>query len=465
MNNVKLILSFVLIIVFYSCNGVDSITFSQDLYIWENNNYEIIEEENNPNLTIHEGCISNKKDTIRFVSNGETNAIILLDNPKIVAQAEKEEDWGFFQFPKLYRDFSGNLIIKWQMKEDSHTVYGVDGYGRVMSKDEGASWATVDDNLGYSIEQYKVYLKNGELLQVKNPTSKDILSYGSFPPPVNEQAICNINIYKESELPDELRGVYFELLDGKSNTVTPIHAVLDDDGLLRYAIENLMPIVWWGDIKEEQDGSLVAGVYGSFYQNTKKQVLKMGITFYKSENRGYSWKAIGRIPYVTIEGGDYETFVYDGDSGFSEPTFEILEDGTYICIMRNRNWSVPLCVSYSTDKGYNWTRPVPITPNGVKPRLLKLNKELLVLASGRPGLQLRFSFSNNGEKWSEPIEMMPFVDEEGNIKSTRETCGYADLLKVDDQTFYLVYSDFTTLNQEGERRKSIIFRKIKVIQH
>lgn len=226
-----------------------------------------------------------------------------------------------------------------------------------------------------------------------------------------------------------------------------------------------MPIVWWGDIKEELDGSLVAGVYGGFYQNAQEQVLKMGITFYKSEDRGYSWRAIGRIPYVAIEGGDYETFIYDGDSGYSEPTFEILEDGTYICIMRNRNWSVPLCVSYSKDKGYNWTRPVPITPNGVKPRLLKLNKELLVLASGRPGLQLRFSFNNNGEKWSEPIEMMPFVDEEGNIKSTRETCGYADLLKVDDQTFYMVYSDFATLNQEGERRKSIIFRKNTVIQH
>ena len=37
-------------------------------------------------------------------------------------------------------------------------------------------------------------------------------------------------------------------------------------------------------------------------------------------------------------------------------------------------------------------------------------------------------------------------------------------IEYDDDTFYMVYSDFRTKNQSGEYRKSIIFRKIQVIK-
>ena len=65
--------------------------------------------------------------------------------------------------------------------------------------------------------------------------------------------------------------------------------------------------------------------------------------------------------------------------------------------------------------------------------------------------------------WTEPIEMFPFLDENGKYSTDvyhGVSCGYAELLIVNDNTFYIVYSDFNTRNENGEKRKSIFFRKI-----
>ena len=450
----------------YNCIDIDSVTFTKgfadDLWC---NNFDVIDEEINPNLTIHEGYISNKADTIRIVRNGETKAIVLLGKPIMVAQAENVEGWGHYQFPKIFRVENGNLIVKWQMKDDSHTTYGEDKYGRMTSSDEGATWGGQINFDYFEKDQYRVELKNGDILQVKEPASKDINEYSSFPSPVNAEPIGNqkYSFYRESELPEELRGVYFEYWDKSKDQTTAIHGLLNDSGYLRYSIENLMPIVWRGDIKELEDGKIVAVVYPCFYQNTDGKVLRCAVSTYNSTDAGKNWNFIGKIPYQ--EGDkDIMSLVYDGGNGFTEPTFEVLKDGSYICVMRNYNWNAPLCKSFSRDGGYTWSAPEPFTPNGVKPRLMLLGNNTLVLTSGRPGLQLRFSVDGDGQTWTEPIDMMSFIDEDGKYSSDRETCGYSDLLAVDENTFYMVYSDFRTLDKNGDYRKSIIFRKVEVIK-
>ena len=424
----------------------------------------IISEEQTPNLLIKQGIVSQKADTFRILRNGEPVAILRLSNPIIVAQAEKKEEWGYFQFPKLFRDEKGDLIVKWQMKPDSHTVYGEDKYGRCFSNDEGATWGQIDFDY-FDKDQYRVELRNGDILQVKEPTSKDINDFTTFPSPVNSEPIGSqkYSFYHESELPEELRGVYFEYWKRSNNTKNLIHATLNDSNYLRYSIDNLMPIVWRGDIKETNEGSLVAVVYPCFYQNSEGHVLRCAVSTYKSTDYGNSWNVIGKIPYQQGN-NDIMSFIYDGNNGFTEPAFEILGNGTFLCVMRNYNWNAPLCKSYSLDGGLSWSVPEQFTPNGVKPRLLLLGNNTLVLTSGRPGMQLRFSIDGDGHVWTEPIDMMPFIDEESNYSPDRETCGYSDLLPVDDHTFYMVYSDFRTIGENGVFRKSIIFRKVEVIK-
>ena len=86
------------------------------------------------------------------------------------------------------------------------------------------------------------------------------------------------------------------------------------------------------------------------------------------------------------------------------------------------------------------------------------------MASGRPGLQLRFCIDGDGVNWTEPIEMLPFLDEKNNYDVWGISCGYSGLLLVDNNTFCMVYSDFTTHNAKGKLRKSIVFRKVSVIK-
>ena len=121
----------------------------------------------------------------------------------------------------------------------------------------------------------------------------------------------------------------------------------------------------------------------------------------------------------------------------------------------------------SKDGGVNWTAPVVFAPNGVNPNLLLLNNGTLCVASGRPGLQLRFNIDGDGEFWTEPIEMMPFMDANGNYirdASVRYTCGYFSYLIYDDNSFYIVYSDFKKKDSNGEERKAIMFRKVEVVR-
>ena len=95
--------------------------------------------------------------------------------------------------------------------------------------------------------------------------------------------------------------------------------------------------------------------------------------------------------------------------------------------------------------------------------LMTLDNGVLVLASGRPGMQLRICLDGDGKTWTEPIEMLPFMDDKGKYFEWW-TCGYPSLLKNDNNSFYLVYSDFRTKNKDGDFRKAIIFRKIEVVK-
>lgn len=449
-----------------SCSVNDSDAENSTLPDFSDTTLVSLIEENTPNLTIKEGIVCTKEQTMRIMRKNECIAVIKLGKPQIVSQAVREEAWGYFQFPVIYRaEGSRALIVKWAMQDDSPAAYGQNAGDRLMSYDEGVTWVPLDNDY-YEKKRSRVELSNGSILQVKNPSSKMVSSYEWFPSPVNERPIgkSNYDFYLEQNLPEELQGVYFSLYNTSSKTESVFHANLYDPGLLRYSINGLMPIVWSGYIKELQDGSLVASVYGGFYKSSLGKILRTGISFYKSIDMGHNWSILGKIPYHGLKENDETTNPFDGKNGFSEPSFEILKDGTYICVMRNENWNVPMCKSYSNDNGKTWSIPKPFTPNGVKPRIILMDNGTMVLISGRPGIQLRVCVDGDGDIWSEPIDMLPFIDEEGKYDSTRETCGYADLLQVDDHTLYLVYSDFLTKNERNEIRKSIVFRKVEIFR-
>ena len=204
---------------------------------------------------------------------------------------------------------------------------------------------------------------------------------------------------------------------------------------------------------------MLAGVYSVYYPDGKGGVLPGAIGFYRSNDDGNSWIIQGHIPYDIDEQVDSLT-EKEKVVGFSEPTFDVLDNGKLLCVMRSGSPS-PLYQAFSDDLGRTWTKPQPIAPNGVKPQLLKLGNGALVLASGRPGIQLRFSLDGTGNKWTDPIDLLPFSKDDGSYDS-EVSCGYPCLLSEDNNTFYIVYSNFREHDNNGNERKAIVFRKVQI---
>lgn len=456
--------------LFTNCVNNDNVADiqSRDAIDFDNESYVSIAEGEKTDLKIKEHYLCQKEETIKIVRDNESVAIVNLGKPIVIAQAEDECEWGWFQFPVIYFVEDGNIMVQWQMKPDSYTVYGDNGTNaRLISKDNGLTWMPEDKNYYHKDNMY-VELKDGDILQFSYCESRDTKNYVNIPSPVNKQPIGDRWFYKESDLPDELRGVYFEYWNKQTGKTTSLHSYLEDPALLRYSYskDDLMPILFNGFMRLLEDGSLVACVYPGYYQNSKGEVLDCCISFYKSTNQGRNWKRIGRIPYQTSAGKAPETYVYKDGEGFSEPAFEILKDGTYICVMRSGH-NLPMYKSFSKDGGVHWSTPDAFTSNGVSPNLLLLNNGVLVLSSGRPGVQLRFNLDGDGDKWTEPLEMLPFMDEKGKYGNNIyewPTCGYTSLVAVNDNSFYFVWSDFTQKDKDGHIRKAIMFRRVQVIK-
>jgi len=108
----------------------------------------------------------------------------------------------------------------------------------------------------------------------------------------------------------------------------------------------------------------------------------------------------------------------------------------------------------SADQGRTWSPPQSFAETGVLPRLLQLRNGVLVLSSGRPGVDLRFS-TDNGRTWSPAKELLPLPD---RAKIQADSCGYTSLLPLGKDRFLIAYSWFTP----PSGRKSIYVREVRV---
>lgn len=230
-----------------------------------NSNIKYYDVEDRDSLTIHEGIFCNSAKSINFKENGRYKAEINLTEPVLVAQADGYEPWGFFQFPSIGKTDSGDLNIEWQMAEDSHMSFGKKAnrrYVPMVSEDGGNTWKQQErSNIDYR-RNFNVCFSNGVILQVKNPPAKDIHSYKVLPEAVSRSG--RYSYYVVDSLPKDLQGSYFTLITKGCNS-TEIHAKLYDPGLLRYAIDDFMPVIWWGNIKQLADNSLIAGMHPTYY--------------------------------------------------------------------------------------------------------------------------------------------------------------------------------------------------------
>ncbi|MGV8090507.1 MAG: BACON domain-containing protein [Mangrovibacterium sp.] len=415
----------------------------------------IYDERDNQDITvIRAGIPAYSETNLTYRRNGSSILQAELKEPVVVAVAERPEGWGYFQFPNINRS-SNVLVASWAMAPDSESSYGKGSGGFKLSEDNGKTWYVSETRPLVG----GLMLPGGSRISVNTPVALDVKTL-QLPAPlatVKEAYGRTFSFYRMNDLPYELQGVYINYYD-PAGKYSRIHSTLDDQNVVRYASGELFPIVWWGDMKLLPDNSIVIGIYPAFYENEYGGVNASGVSFYRSSNNGMTWKIKGKIPYTpdlaTDPNGNRRLAF-----GYTEPAFEILQDGTYLCVLRTTDGygNSPMYISRSTDQGTTWSNPVTFTPSGVLPRLLQLDNGVLVLASGRPGVQLRFSTDGKGEKWTDPFEMLPFEDQSDQV-----SCGYPSLLVAGPDSFLLIYSDFKYLNQNNEVRKAIKIREVKV---
>jgi hypothetical protein len=192
------------------------------------------------------------------------------------------------------------------------------------------------------------------------------------------------------------------------------------------------------------------------YEETKGQLYNHSAC-YRSTDDGRHWHLQGRILYQFDAKADPKGAAR---GGFGEPALEILKDGSLFVALRTTDGHGvgPMYFSRSNDLGRTWTRPRAFTPTGVMPRLLRLANGTLVMSSGRPGVDLRFSFDGRGKHWTEPRELVP-ADKE---KVQADSCGYTDLLALDKDSFLIVYTWFKRPGADGLPHKAVLARRVTV---
>ncbi|MCC6857260.1 MAG: exo-alpha-sialidase [Bryobacterales bacterium] len=379
-----------------------------------------------------------------------------IGEPRLIAEGPAEEKrWGYYQFPNL--DFlpDGRIVAGFHVLADAAESYGSRPAApdRAVSADKGESWkldASLESGCG-------LLLPNGDRLRIVTPKPFPLAPLRVPKPAAEKRGTYSgehYTLYRLRELPEPLGRVWLSRRRKGARAFVEEQSGLDDPLALRYSLRGMFPIVWWGDLRVAPGGSLLAGTYPGYLEG--QAGLPCNVFFYRSQDLGRNWRVQGRILYQPDLHADPQGASRDG---FTEPAFEILRDGSLLCVLRTTDGrgTGPMYLSRSRDLGKTWSKPAAFAPTGVLPRLLLLGNGVLVLSSGRPGVDLRVSYDGRGERWTGPVPLVPVT---GNAQA--DSCGYTSLLPLDDNRFLVAYSWFRRPDSDGKEHKSILVRRVEV---
>ena len=376
--------------------------------------------------------------------------------PVLVAEGPAgERRWGRYQFPSLDRLLDGRIALSFHVNEDSARAYGRRPAqpDRGVSGDGGATW-----RLEHATERTTgLLLPNGDRiiagrsdvtptaipvaeLKLPAPVGTIIGTYGRLP----------YTFYRHDDLPDQLRGVPLARLPAGAGEWRTERAQLIDPGFQRYTIQEVFPVVWWGDLNLASDGSILSVVY--------PRSLDGDVACHRSTDSGRSWRLQGRIAYEPDAAAD--PLARSRTQGFTEPGSAFLADGSLLVMLRTTDGLGvgPLYSSRSSDLGKTWSKPAVVNTFGVMPRLLRLRNGVLVLSYGRPGAEVRFSLDGRGEVWTDPLRLVSA--ESPDVQA--DSCGYTSLLAVSDDSFLVAYSWFKRPGDDNLPRKALLVRRVTV---
>jgi dienelactone hydrolase len=380
----------------------------------------------------------------------------------VVAMAQAEvRGWGPYQFPGLERLPDGTIRISVHVEADSAVAYGLPPL-QAVSADEGKTWTMLPKKKpvnGTTLScSTPATLPNGDRLSLK--LLRPLKAAGiKLPPKPFGQVVSYghpFSYYRVEDLPPECRDGWW-LYRYPVGAKEPVEekAVVRLPGELRYTVEGVMPFPWGTGhrLVLAPDGAVWAvGEDCRVVGGELRQ--KWAMTVLRSTDNGQSFDLWGEIPYAPDPAVDSKAASRDG---FTEPCVNFMPDGSVLCFLRTTdgNGTGPIYQSRSLDNGKTWSKPAVFDGIGVWPQMLTLKNGVTLAVYGRPGLFVRASRDPAGAKWSERVEVV----KPGAIMA--DTCSYASLLPLADDTALLAYSDFNVPGPDGTPRKTICVRTVK----
>lgn len=121
--------------------------------------------------TVRQGLVCDHASKIKYYKQGELKATIYLTEPQTIAESEKAEDWGVFQFPGIMKVNEKTLLVRWSMHLDEQESWGKTAEAKMSSRvsfDNGKTW--VEPNSTYDIPdrgETFLFLNGGGGFQLK----------------------------------------------------------------------------------------------------------------------------------------------------------------------------------------------------------------------------------------------------------------------------------------------------------
>ena len=384
-------------------------------------------------------------------------AIQLFDRVLVESAPRRVREWGPYQFPSLCKK-DGRYYYHFSDAADHYSAYGLPGW--VYQTDAAClAWEWCRDEDRYN-EARALRLPNGDL--VCSYSGKSALTAElELPEAAGAFTITgrHYTCYRNDQLPPEIGG--FSLLRKKAGETQwkLEHAAMEEKGGIRCAFDGFLPAMqarankfWLGP-----DGKPYLLIYNFKLREDGTPDSRDWVYLLRSDDNAHSFHEIGTIPYEPELSVDPQAYS-DKRRGFLEPDMCFLDDRRMLCIIRTTHCELgPMYLCRSEDAGATWTRPRYLHTHGVYPHLIRLENGALVLSYGRPGVELMISW-DDGYTWSKPVSIVP----PKNPDPTADTCGYTQLMAVDQNTCMLAFSDFNYDPGDGYPRKAMFSQLIRI---
>ncbi len=408
--------------------------------------------------------------------------------PMLVAQStEYPILFGGYQIPFIRIADDGTIYVRFNSRTDHYDTHGLEEANPVFSStDGGITWNRVHDAKAFSAAQKA--LPNGDVLEMREtPTitniDDEILKH--FPPisQSRKDHSC-VNLHYDLYTVEELASLFGDQLKkeficnrkyaGTDKAVEESCTVnWDNMPVMMTEGKSLVRICCTCHYDIDPNGTLWMPVYGGATPvNGETRAHRYCTHLLRSDDFGHTWDYVNSIEYVDdIYNTRNECLV----EGFNECALTCLDDGAIIMVLRSGSLhpfepyigsddrpAPRMFIAKTRDGGKTFDFVKPFCDYGIRPVSVRLPNGTIVLASGRPGVNVRICDDPLGENWSEPIAILTVPKEKVYTAYWKYSCSNCDLAIYNDNTVFLTYSDFTKQAPNGKIAKSIFVRKLTI---